>query len=691
MGHDASVHELIITLNNAFFSSHEFCLPLSVVDVFGNVDSSHPCVSVYYSPSTDPEAKAIMNAFAQRSGLQMDKDIVGIEDGLTLALELSDKVGRYDTAIYFGIPQIPKCWPQPCDSNSNTNTNTVEEDEAHAHINRVFRSLNSEAIHSNDDEPKLLKTLSTCPLTNNMNVSYTLFINQTANLNDRLPTWLTTQDRFSQSSTYGQMVPARYWILQHLINMAIIDVITAPLVPNDHSDAGLKATEMPSFINGVDVSQVQSAEERRQQLLASATKGSGSGSDSDLDSESDSPSSNSMFFSFFSVFQGRAGTLANTYNSNSFSLDDYQNDSVPKWAGGSIVAIGVLVLTLLAMQLLAHEKQNRLIGIMRIMGLKESTYWFAWLGTWILLAMIASLIATGMGKISQLQVFEFCDFGIHFMALTLYIVAMCAISMLFASFIHRQLILNIVGFLIFFAAVMSNAFFGGLLANMVYRPDLAGYLTIIFYIFPWFHYSKIWSDILLNTSVISFTDRDKQTTTYVQFKYTWSQITESQRVYANCAYGDEVCCSQDTSIANCFWAPSTSQAMGNLVILTSFYILLAWYFAQVFGASLGVSRPFYFILQPQFWGFRSHEDDKLEEMKQFHQQQQHPSGQPDSNSTRTAFLKQDRLVNEQYLSLRNDELRLYKLSKSYEKTSALKEVTLKTGKNECLTLLGHNG
>ena len=55
------------------------------------------------------------------------------------------------------------------------------------------------------------------------------------------------------------------------------------------------------------------------------------------------------------------------------------------------------------------------------------------------------------------------------------------------------------------------------------------------------------------------------------------------------------------------------------------------------------------------------------------------------------FLSQDRLVNEQFLSLRNNELRTYKLSKSYEKTSALKECTLKMHAGEVFCLLGHNG
>ena len=37
---------------------------------------------------------------------------------------------------------------------------------------------------------------------------------------------------------------------------------------------------------------------------------------------------------------------------------------------------------------------------------------------------------------------------------------MCSLALFFTSFIQRPLILNIVGFLLFFAAIICNAFFG---------------------------------------------------------------------------------------------------------------------------------------------------------------------------------------------------------------------------------------
>src|SRR5687767_15155449 len=75
-------------------------------------------------------------------------------------------------------------------------------------------------------------------------------------------------------------------------------------------------------------------------------------------------------------------------------------------------------------------------------------------------------------------------------------------------------------------------------------------------------------------------------------------------------------------------------------------------------------------------GFDSDDDIKLAELQAMNNGMASVHGGAQGNVAQK-FLSQDRLVNEQFLSLRNNELRTYKLSKSYEKTSALKECTLK--------------
>jgi ATPase subunit of ABC transporter with duplicated ATPase domains len=94
-----------------------------------------------------------------------------------------------------------------------------------------------------------------------------------------------------------------------------------------------------------------------------------------------------------------------------------------------------------------------------------------------------------------------------------------------------------------------------------------------------------------------------------------------------------------------------------------------------------MNRRCWFPLTRDFWGLETEEDRQLAEMQRLH---------AESNGG-SRPLSQDRLVNEQYLSFANKELRTYKLSKAYEKTTAVKEVTLKMHQNEVFCLLGHNG
>jgi hypothetical protein len=186
----------------------------------------------------------------------------------------------------------------------------------------------------------------------------------------------------------------------------------------------------------------------------------------------------------------------------------------------------VLVVTLLGMQLVSGEKQQRMIGILRIMGMNESNYWSSWLLFFALLAFVASMLATGMGKISGLMVWAHCDFSIHFLALLLFITSMSSLGLVFNSVINRSGILSLVSFLLFFAATVTDVFFGNANGNFIFASFMPGYVQVLVFIFPWFHYSKIWADILLHTA-------DKQQIVH-QFEYKWSQFTDTQRIYDEC-------------------------------------------------------------------------------------------------------------------------------------------------------------
>lgn len=186
-----------------------------------------------------------------------------------------------------------------------------------------------------------------------------------------------------------------------------------------------------------------------------------------------STSGTSVFVTLFSFLDSKTGSASYSPNNNHQNrLDRYGNDSVSKFAGSSIMSIAVLVMALLAMQMFAYEKQERIVGILRIMGMSESAYWISWTLAFAMLSMVGALVATAIGNASPLQIFTYCDFGIHFIALWLYLMSMMSLIALFVSFVKRPMLLNLLGLLIFLIAIFSNAFFGNILANMLYRPDM---------------------------------------------------------------------------------------------------------------------------------------------------------------------------------------------------------------------------
>jgi ATP-binding cassette subfamily A (ABC1) protein 8 len=114
----------------------------------------------------------------------------------------------------------------------------------------------------------------------------------------------------------------------------------------------------------------------------------------------------------------------------------------------------------MSMQLVAVEKQQRIVGLLRLMGMREGAYWSAWLLSFAVLSFVAALLAAIMGTISQLSIYKHVDFSIHLVGLFLYLLSMNAFAMMVAAFVKRPLLLNIIGFLVFFLAVLSNIFFG---------------------------------------------------------------------------------------------------------------------------------------------------------------------------------------------------------------------------------------
>jgi hypothetical protein len=410
--------------------SARICCLTSVLDAYGHKDSTPSCVSVYWSPTTDPLRERTMRRFAVRAGLVYGVDVVGVENSTTLVDMLAKNIGRFDAAITFDDVVFPQMQTQ-----TDTDVPAVTQSTLNNRTDDTSESVGSDKF--TNFNPKFTDLGDTsCPFSTPFSETYLLWVNGTWNENDVAPSWVlhdgayfpAVPDPYWGARPYA--APPRYWALQHAMNIAITDVMTAPWVPVAEQDE-----------NATDASIVDSSD----------------------------PTLSKLHVSKFSMLHS-----ASSGTSSATRFAAFHTDYVPKNAGSAILSVSVLLIALLCMQLVAYEKQSGIIGLMRIMGMNESCYWSSWLIVLAGMAFIAALFATIMGVISGLQIYRHADFSIHFISLFLYITAMCAVAMLLSSCMHRPAVLNIVGFFLFSAAIVSCALLGNIMTNMAYHPSVPG-------------------------------------------------------------------------------------------------------------------------------------------------------------------------------------------------------------------------
>jgi len=109
-------------------------------------------------------------------------------------------------------------------------------------------------------------------------------------------------------------------------------------------------------------------------------------------------------------------------------------------------------------------------------------------------------------------------------------------------------------------------------------------------------------------------------------------------------------------------APATNLWL--MAVVTVAYLAVAWYLSQATSTDLGAAQPWYFPLSPYYWGT----------MKR----------------AATAEVG-DTIAHLQRLSATEGSIRIHKVSKTFAKTTALKEVSLAIPPSTLIAVLGQNG
>ena len=122
------------------------------------------------------------------------------------------------------------------------------------------------------------------------------------------------------------------------------------------------------------------------------------------------------------------------------------------------------------------------------------------------------------------------------------------------------------------------------------------------------------------------------------------------------------------------------------------YSALAWYFSQVWPSSIGVPKPFYFILLPSYWFPTDPRNVKTTETVsgiQLRDSSSNLGTAEDGAANPTPEACPEEAVNESLLGL--PTVVINRLRKTFGTQLAVNNLSFKMYENQIFALLGHNG
>eukprot|EP00743_Colponemidia_sp_Colp-15_P009682 GILK01010594.1.p1 GENE.GILK01010594.1~~GILK01010594.1.p1 ORF type:complete len:1785 (+),score=269.78 GILK01010594.1:74-5428(+) len=313
--------------------------------------------------------------------------------------------------------------------------------------------------------------------------------------------------------------------------------------------------------------------------------------------------------------------------------------------------LGVAVAALISLSIVASEKRKKMMKSLRMMGLLDSSYWLSWLLITVVPIAISSLVAAAVASVIG-GVYSHASFSVMLVLLFMFDLSFTCMTFFVTSIITRPVLVNLVVFFLLASSLVSELvflFYSDLYSgttpsyfDKLWSPGSNPFQRYALSALPWFHFGKIYSQInsyALTKQFFGWTDLS------INLRY---QISE-----------------YPTPVVPRYWEVSTpSDSLLTMLLLCIIYLVCAWYFGQVFGGDWGASKPFYFPLDPAYWGLLRR-----------------------GNS----YVEGDTLHRLSLESRERNCILLHKLSKAYDKTTALKEVSFELRRGEICCLLGHNG
>ncbi|XP_024534916.1 uncharacterized protein LOC9658049 [Selaginella moellendorffii] len=333
--------------------------------------------------------------------------------------------------------------------------------------------------------------------------------------------------------------------------------------------------------------------------------------------------------------------------------------------GGTLIATGVGISTIVVIMILASEKQKRLIGKLRQMGLQESAHIASWTIAFLLLSFVSSLLTVIIMKLvsgsHQLFAFKYTSFGVLFVTLYAFQIAMIGVALIVAALFTKPVWIMTVSSLIFLGILFSTmtmnltsltmGMFGVDVSGNCVRMDnpysgfwaphkATHFMEFVIFWFPWISYGRIVLEMYA-------------TTIYGRKSFSFHDLQSTMHYLKS---GSEV--------ATVYSAPSLLASVFLMLGLWIVSVPLAWYLSQALAGRTNGRRSWRFPFQRGYWGY---------------------------TAAAGSYTRGDTFAEERQKSQQENSLRILKMSKSYKRGTALREVSVTMNNGEVFVLLGHNG
>jgi hypothetical protein len=321
--------------------------------------------------------------------------------------------------------------------------------------------------------------------------------------------------------------------------------------------------------------------------------------------------------------------------------------------GELFMTLGCSLSAILVLQNIASEKEAKLLGNLRVVGLREWTHWLSWAIAYVLPCLLSALLATCVGIYLDVRIYTNCDFLVMFFNLFLFLQAMSALYTFLGSVVSRNRIVVLVSMIFLFLSMVTTLFLkilegGG--NGYKYGAGSGWFWWTVLSLSPWFHFNRIWGAV----AEVAY-QPDTADIHYFSFDFL-ANVTSEYRELDDRYQIVEL---KEYELGTSLWVQ---------VAVVLVYNFLAWWCGQVFSAGDGSSQPACFCLLPRYWL------PSIEALKRAREVDQ-----------------DDRIGVEKKKSAEDQSVRCHMLSKAFAEETALKEFSMTAERESLCAILGHNG